>query len=111
MTTSTGTNSRSERPGDAEFVAHSETRVPETAPKDSLRRSEPGSVRSRLHRASLDWRCGQDERDVEHFTLGQPRQLVTYMRSQNHRRSHEMFPDGPGAPRPSSFGRFRVVAR
>ena len=37
--------------------------------------------------------------------------FTTYMRSEDHRRSHARIPGGPGRARPRQFRRYRVIAR
>jgi heme oxygenase (mycobilin-producing) len=56
-----------------------------------------------------------DRRDPERYVMisrwTSREQFVRYMRSEDHRRSHDRIPDGPHAPRAGGFDEFDVVAR
>ncbi len=55
-----------------------------------------------------------DESDRSAFTMvswwDSKAQFVEYLRSPDHRRSHDRIPDGEASPRPARFRRFSVVA-
>lgn len=102
-------------PPEAAFVAHSEIRVPADGVPDLL-----AAFRDRLGEVDawpgfVDLEIWQDVRDVERFVMvswwSDAESFSDYMRSQDHRRSHDRIPKGPAAPRPAGFSRFRVVAR
>lgn len=63
----------------------------------------------------LDLEVWRDERDPERFVMvswwATKDDYAAYMRSDDHRRSHDRVPTEPAAPRATGIGRFRVVAR
>ena len=99
----------------AGFVAHSEIRVPDagaTALIDAFQ-NRLGEVERWPGFERLEvW---QDERDDGRLVMvswwDDKASFSAYMRSADHRRSHDRIPGGPDQPRPASFTRFRVVAR
>lgn len=63
----------------------------------------------------LDLEVWRDEGDPERFVMvswwTSKDAYAAYMRSDDHRRSHDRIPTDPAAPRATGIGRFRVVAR
>jgi heme oxygenase (mycobilin-producing) len=63
----------------------------------------------------LELQVWRDDRDAERFVMvswwRSRHDYAAYMRSDEHRRSHERIPKDPAAPRATGVGTFRVVAR
>lgn len=100
--------------GDPTFVAVSDLVVP-AAGRDELIeafRARLGAVEGAPGFQRLEvW---ADQADPSAFTMvswwDSREEFVDYMRSTDHRRSHDRIPGGESAPRPARFRRFSVVA-
>lgn len=96
------------------FVAFSELTVACEA-RDALIdafRSRLGAVESAAGFQRLEvW---ADQADLSAFTMvswwNSKRDFLDYMRSNDHRESHDRIPAGDHAPRPARFRRYQVVA-
>ncbi|MFP4513154.1 MAG: antibiotic biosynthesis monooxygenase family protein [Acidimicrobiales bacterium] len=99
----------------APFVAFSELTVPDggQAELDAAFRNRLGAVeRAPGFRGLEVW--ADQARPTEYSMVtwwDSHESFQQYMRSPDHRRSHDRIPTGPLGPRPRSFRRFRVVAR
>ncbi|MDZ7679828.1 MAG: antibiotic biosynthesis monooxygenase [Acidimicrobiales bacterium] len=99
----------------APFVAFSELTVPEGGePRlDAAFRNRLGAVeRAPGFRGLEVWADQARPTEYSMVTWWDSREsFQQYLRSEDHRRSHDRIPTGPLGPRPRSFRRFRVVAR
>ncbi len=98
----------------APFVAHSELRI--DGPSGML----TDAFRDRLGKVD-GWpgfdrlEVWQDEHDETRFVMvswwQSEAHFMAYMRSEDHRESHQRIPEEPHRPVPVRFSRFRVVSR
>ena len=99
----------------AAFVAFSQLDVPEGAQEqlESAFRDRLGAVERWSGSQSLEvW---ADLADSTRYVMvswwTSPEEFRSYMRSDDHRRSHDRIPTGDLRPRPREFRRYRIVAR
>ena len=100
---------------DATFIAFSQLYVPEggEVEVEQAFRERLGAVEGWPGFQSLEvW---ADLSDPTGYVMvswwASPEAFKTYMRSDDHRRSHDRIPDGELRPRPRRFRRFRIVSR